>query len=319
MTIESPHVPEMTASPSALPVLAGGDSLRTEHPMFLDVLDGELFKIACQRTTWLMGLLLAGLIVGSYIVSLTIPNLKQDIYLGELHVMYRLMTTNLLVLRVFSGTILILLTARLIGMEYSGGTIRVLLGRGVGRLQLLGAKLAAIGLIALGLLVVGFLFNCLLTCVFLLIVEGNLDALSSLDAQFWADTWLYVVTILISMAVSVLMAAAVTIVARSLVFGLAAGMSFFAADNIGIVFLFLATRITGSDFWINITGLLLGPNLNAMPGALLPTDAGIQQVRAMPIPYVPVDAAHTLLVTLIWAVVFVATAVILTWKRDVTE
>lgn len=307
------------ASFARSPSVASAELLRTEQPTFLDVLNGELFKISRQRTTWLMGLLLAGIITGTYVLSLTIPNLKQDIFLGELHVMYRLMTTSLLVLRVFSGTLLILLTARLIGMEYSGGTIRVLLGRGVGRLQLLGAKLAAVGLIALGILVVGFLLNCLLTCLFLLVVEGNLDALSSLDSQFWADTWLYLVTIMISMAVSILMAAAVTIVARSLVFGLAAGISFFAADNIGIVFLFLATRITGNDFWINITGLLLGPNLNAMPGALLPTDAGIQQIRAMPIPYVPVDAVHTLLVALVWSLAFIATAVLLTWKRDVTE
>src|SRR5260370_42621834 len=113
--------------------------------------------------------------------------------------MYRLMTTNLLVLRIFSGTFLILLTARLIGMEYSEGTLRVLLGRGVGRLQLLGAKLAAVGLIALALLVLGFLYNCVLTCLFLLVVEGNLQPLTSLDGQFWSDTWLYLVTVMISM------------------------------------------------------------------------------------------------------------------------
>jgi ABC-2 type transport system permease protein len=298
---------------------ASDGMLRTERPALLDVLNGELFKIARQRTTWLMGLVLAGLIVGTYGLSLTIPNLKQDIYLGELHVMYRLMTTSLLVLRVFSGTLLILLTARLIGMEYSGGTIRVLLSRGVGRLQLLGAKLAAVGLVALGILVAGFLLNCLLTCLFLLVVEGNLDALSSLDSQFWADTWLYLVTIVISMAASILMAAAVTIVARSLVFGLAAGISFFAVDNIGLIFFRLAYLVTHSDFWLNVTAIFLGPNLNAMPGALLPADAGIQQVRALPEPWVPVDAAHALVVTLAWTLAFAATAVLLTWRRDVTE
>lgn len=295
------------------------EPLRTERPTFLDVLEGELFKIARQRTTWLMVLMLAGITVGSYLISLTIPNLKQLLFLGELHAMYRLMTTNLLVLRVFSGTLLILLTARLIGMEYSNGTIRVLLSRGVGRLQLLGAKLAAVGLIAVGLLVVGFLFNCLLTCLFVLVVEGNLDALSSLDAQFWGDTWLYLITIIISMVASILMAAAVTIVARSLVFGLAAGISFFAADNIGLVFFLLANHLTGSDFWLNITAIFLGPNLNAMPGAILPSDAGIQQVRAMPTPWVDVDAAHTLAVTLVWCVAFAAIAIFLTWRRDVTE
>ena len=317
MTTQVERTIDAAATPA--PMMIGAEPLRTERPSFLDVLEGELFKISRQRATWFMALCLAGLIFGAYLVSLTIPDLKNLIYLGELHAMYRLMTTNLLVLRIFSGTFLILLTARLIGMEYSEGTIRVLLGRGVGRLQLLGAKLSAVGLVALAILVVGFLYNCLLTCLFLLVVEGNLDALSSLDRQFWADTWLYVVTIMISMAVSILMAAAVTIVARSLVFGLAAGISFFAADNIGLVFFYLAYRLTQNDFWLRITALFLGPNLNAMPGALLPADAGIQQVKTMPTPWVPVDGAHTLLVALVWTLGFVATSLILTWRRDVTE
>jgi hypothetical protein len=34
---------------------------------------------------------------------------------------------------------------------------------------------------------------------------------------------------------------------------------------------------------------------------------------------VPVDAAHTLVVTRAWTLAFAATAVLLTWRRDVTE
>jgi ABC-2 type transport system permease protein len=300
---------------------APAQATHTATPTFIGLVRGELFKVSKQRATWFAALVLLGANFLPYLVLLSVNGQEPLVsrFGGPQSFLYNMLGTGLSVFRIFVGPFLIIVTARLIGMEYSGGTIRVLLSRGVGRLQLLGAKLAAVGLVALGILVAGFLLNCLLTCLFLLVVEGNLDALSSLDSQFWADTWLYLVTIVISMAASILMAAAVTIVARSLVFGLAAGISFFAVDNIGLIFFRLAYLVTHSDFWLNVTAIFLGPNLNAMPGALLPADAGIQQVRALPEPWVPVDAAHTLVVTRAWTLAFAATAVLLTWRRDVTE
>lgn len=295
-----------------------GVAKRPQRPAFFDVLDGELFKISRQWTTWIFALGIYVMMTGGYVVALTTPLLKTGLDLVPLAVLYQMMTNGLLVVRVFGGTFLIILTARLIGMEYSGGTIRVLLGRGVGRLQLLGAKLLAVSLVALAILVVGVLYNGILACALLLVVRGNLSALSALDGPFWADTWLYIVSIVISMGATILMAAAVTAIARSFAAGLAAGLSFFAADNIGLIFFLLANRVTNSDFWLKITGLLLGPNLNEMPKALLP---GVPEnaTRALQGPLTYVDGQHTLLVTAVWSVAFLAAAVALTWRRDVTE
>ena len=78
-------------------------------------------------------------------------------------------------------------------------------------------------------------------------------------------------------------------------------------------------RLTGSDFWLNLSAYFLGPNLNAMPAQLLSPDAGLQRIRALPTPWVSVDLAHTLAVTLVWSLAFAAAAVILTWRRDVNE
>src|ERR1700730_9444799 len=52
-----------------------------------------------------------------------------------------------------SGIVLLISASRLFGMEYSSGTIRILLARGTGRLQLYLAKLAALALLGLCLLV----------------------------------------------------------------------------------------------------------------------------------------------------------------------
>ncbi|HEU5437915.1 MAG TPA: ABC transporter permease [Ktedonobacterales bacterium] len=291
---------------------------RTSRPRFGGILRGELLKISRQRATWLMLIALAGLLTLPFLVSLTAEGFKDGLQHAPVFELYRTMGRNLWALRVFAGPVLVILTARLIGMEYSGGTIRVLLARGVGRLGLLGAKLLAIAVWALGILLGGLLLDLLLTLVTIRIAAGSFDALKALNAGFWQDTWLYIVTIVISMAVTILMAAAVTVLTRSLAAGLAIGLSFFAADNIGLIFFYLASQLTGSNFWTVATGDLLGPNLNVMAQALLPGRAAAATFT-FNAPLVPLTGGHTLLVTAIWTAGFIATAVLLTWKRDVTE
>jgi ABC-2 type transport system permease protein len=306
----------LTLSPTATPAAT---SLHAARPSFIGLVRGEFLKVSRQLTTWLMLLALAGVIVLPFLITLTVRDLKADIQAEPLVDLYRIMGQGLTVLRVFSGPVLIIVTARLIGMEYSGGTIRVLLGRGVGRLQLLAAKLLTVSLIAAAILVVGMLLEYALSLFVLRAITGNLDALKAINATFWADTRLYVATVAISMAVTILMAAAITVVARSLAGGLSASIAWFPADNIGLVFFILANLLTKSDFWLLVTGDLLGPNLNEMPRALLSSQAPGSATRALEGPLVPVDGGHTLLVAAIYAAIFLAVAVVLTWRRDVKE
>jgi ABC-2 type transport system permease protein len=295
----------------------------SRRPSFAGLVRGELFKISRQRATWVLAAVLLLIVLAPYGILMTIPNpnLKTQIAMAPLSFLYTLMGSGLLVFRAFVGTFLIITTARLIGMEYSGGTIRVLLGRGVGRLQLLGAKLLALAILATGLLLCGLLIDLVFNTLALRVIVGNLDAFKALNSGFWQDTAVSIGTVAISMAVTILMGAAVTAVTRSLAAGLAIGMGFFAADNIGTIFFVLAYRLTGSSFWLLATGDLLGPNLNAMPAAVLPVrsaaTAGLP--GAMPPPLTPVTGAHTLLVTAAWAAAFVVAMAAMTWKRDVTE
>ncbi len=306
--------------PAAPSVAASNAEARAS---FAELVRGELFKMSRQRATWALGIALLLIVLAPYGVLMTIPNpnLKTLIAVTPLTFLYTLMGSNLLVFRVFVGTFLIITTARLIGMEYSGGTIRVLLGRGVGRLQLLGAKLLALAILAAGLLLGAMVLDLVLNTLALRVIAGNLDALKALNSGFWQDTAVSIGTVVISMAVTILMAAAMTAMTRSLAAGLAIGISFFAADNIGTIFFFLAYRLTNSTFWLLATGDLLGPNLNAMPAAVLParSSAAAGLPGAMPPPLTPVTGGHTLLVTAVWAAAFVVAMVVMTWKRDVTE
>lgn len=301
------------------------------RPRFLGLLGGELFKVSRLRTVWVLTSLLVGINAAPYLLYLATPAVKNSIAANPLGTLMVAAQRDLAILRVFSGMYLLIVTAYVVGLEYQQGTIRILLARGVGRLQLLGAKALALVTIALGVLVGGILLNAVLTCGLLLALTGNLNALQSITPEYWRDTWYYLLTVAASMGVTLLLAIAATVVGRTLAFGLGVGLSWFPADNIGILMMLLVYRFTHNDFWLKITGYFLGPNLNAMPALVIPvrvvtvqTPKGLVHVtqQAATVGFQPlstVDGTHTLVVALVYALIFAAVAVFLTWRRDVLE
>jgi ABC-2 type transport system permease protein len=300
--------------------------LHSAKPSFFGTVRGEFFKIARQWTNWIMLVLLLGAIVLPFVIEMTAPHVKINIQTNPLHFYYNLLSITLSILRVFTGIFLLILTARTIGLEYQLGTIRILLSRGVGRLQLLFAKLLAVALIALGLLVFGLLLNYLLTVILVLGLTGNLDSFNALNSVFWSDARIYVLSIMVNMGVTILLATAAAVVGRSVTFGLSVALVFFPIDNIATLMMTLAYRITQNDFWLNTTAYFLGPNLNAMGSVL--TSGRAESIGSTPLYGVDpsgvahgiqVDGTHTVMVALIYAAIFAITAIVLTWKRDVKE
>jgi ABC-2 type transport system permease protein len=300
--------------------------LHEAKPSFVGTVRGEFFKIARQWTNWIMLVLLLGVIVLPFIIEMTAPNVKTNIQINPLHFYYNVLSISLSILRVFTGIFLLILAARTVGLEYQLGTIRVLLSRGVGRLHLLFAKLLAVALIALGLLVFGLLLDYLLTVILVAGVTGNLDSFNALNTAFWSDARIYILTILLNMGVTILLATAAAVVGRSVTFGLSAAIIFFPIDNIATIVMTLAYRITHNDFWLSITAYFLGPNLNAMAGAI--TNGRAESIGSTPLYGVDpagqahgilVDGTHTVVVALVYAAIFAVTAIVLTWKRDVKE
>jgi len=295
-------------------------TLQHAKPRFFGLVSGEFFKVGRMWSTWITLVLLLGVICLPYLVSLT-TNIPDRIHADALSFYYDEMQVNLSVLRVFIGFFLIILTASVFGREYQLGTIRILLARGVGRLQLLLAKLLTVVLIALSVLIIGLSLNVLLMVSLVSIKTGNLNSLQALTPDFWHNTSLYLLTVLISMGTTILMAMAMTALGRSLTFGLSAAMAWFPADNLVVIIMLLGYRLTHNDFWRNITAYFLGPNLNVMPKVILPVHL-TQAVEANTIgmtPNVTVDGTHTLLVTLVYSLVFLVLSLYLTWKLDVKE
>jgi ABC-type transport system involved in multi-copper enzyme maturation permease subunit len=266
--------------------------------------------------TWIMLVVLLVGLTGPFLITATSPYNKIRVTNTPLHLMYDEVNLNLLDFRALVGIFLIILTSYAIGQEFHNGTIRILLSRGLGRLQLLLAKLVCIVAIALVLFVIGVIADSLLVLALLLALAGNLNALHTLTPVFWSDTGIHLLTVLISMGVTILMAIALNMLGRSLALGMTLALSWFAVDNVGAEFMLIAHRVTNSNFWLNITAYLLGPNVNDMPNVLIPANRG--ETPGIN-PLVPVSGAHTLWVTLVYAIIFVVVTVLVTRLRDVRE
>ncbi len=312
----------------------GSSAVPAARPTFLGVLRGELFKLTRQRLNWLLVLGVTGITLAPHIYFVFFSDhsaIQQQLQDPPQLFLYQTMGATLAIQRVFVGIFLLVATARMVGLEYQNGTIRVLLARGVGRLELLGAKLLAMTLVGLALFALGIVLNVIGTIIWVRDIAGNFDAFGALTGPFWTATGVDILAVLISMGATILLAASVTIVTRSLSFGLSGALGWFAADNIGVLFLFLIYRFTQNDFWINVTGYLLGPELNVMPAVIVPalTITGtihgqvVSKAQA-PItmgipPLVNYDGAHALVIALVYGVVFAAAAVLVMWRRDVLE
>ncbi|HEY6542692.1 MAG TPA: ABC transporter permease subunit, partial [Ktedonobacteraceae bacterium] len=196
----------------------GNLKLRAAKPSFFGLVRGELLKAMRQWSTWILLILVLGVTILPYIIEIVRPHFKADLASTPLVALYDQMGIGLSVLRVFTGFFLLIVTARMIGQEYQFGTIRVLLSRGVGRLQLLFAKLFTLAIIALVLMIVGVLLNLLLTVILIAGIAGNLNSFSALTSQFWSDSGIYMLYVLLNMGVTILLATAMAVIGRASVF-----------------------------------------------------------------------------------------------------
>jgi ABC-2 type transport system permease protein len=290
-------------------------TIAARRPSFFGIVRGEIFKATRMWSIWISFVLMLGFVCLPYLITLAVKSQGDLLKKNPLQFFYDSVGQNLFVVRVFIGFFLLILTACVFGREYQLGTIRILLARGVGRLQLLFAKLLAVVMIALFVLLIALVLNALLSALQMIVLAGNFDGLKALNATFWHDTGIYMLTVLISMGVTILLTVALTALGRSFVFGLSASLAFFPADNIGSVFMRLGYLLTHNDFWKNATAYFLGPNLNAMPASIIPQR--FSNFGASPL--VEVNGTHTLVVALVYGVIFLVAAIVLTWKRDVKE
>jgi ABC-2 type transport system permease protein len=278
---------------------------------------GEALKLSRQLSFWLS---LAGAVFLLAVVVLAISggvNIKNLLLQDPTAWAYDKLETFGTLFQIGSGIFLLLFGARLMGMEYSLGTIRILYARGTGRLGLLLAKMLTLAVVGAGLLAGFLIIVGVILAVMITVLSGSLDAVRQVSSEFWADLGRWAFVQGISMGVAILLAAAAVAVGRSLAFGIAAALAFYPVDNFLNILELLGIRATGHNQpWVGISQYQLSTNLNVLLQLIEPHH------RARPAfasPLAPVDATHAFVVVGIYAVVLAVTALVRTTRPDVLE
>ena len=278
---------------------------------------GETLKLSRQLSFWLS---LAGALLLLAVVVLAISgaaNLKTTLQTSPTAWAYNQLEAFGTVFQIGSGIFLLIFGSRLLGMEYSSGTIRILYARGTGRLQLLVAKLFALAVVGVVLLAGFLVLVGAILALMIVSLSGNLDPVRQISNEFWGDLGRWALVQGISMGLAILLAAAAVGIGRSLAFGIAAALAFYPVDNFLTIMEILGIRATGHDQpWTAISQYQLAPNLNILLNLLEP---GHHARPAFAQPLAPVDATHAAIVVGAFALAFAVIAVVRTTRPDVLE
>ncbi|HEX4214719.1 MAG TPA: ABC transporter permease subunit [Candidatus Dormibacteraeota bacterium] len=276
----------------------------------------ELLKLRRQRLTWVLAALVAVSAVVMAILFLGSSNTHAQFLHDPLGLYFTYLTACQTVFDCCGGIFLLALSARLVGMEYSSGAIRIVLGRGTSRLGLLAAQLVALVVAGLLLLVAFSLVCAAILAGAVLAWHGSLSTLTSLPRAAWTDTGVCGAVALVSIGVCTLIGAAASAVGRSVSIGLGVALALFPADNLGTIVMNLIGHVTHQSVWAQAPHWFLGPTLNQL-AATLQTDhpAPVLLITALG----TASASHLWTVIGIWAAGMALATFLLTWRRDVLE
>ncbi len=310
---------------------ASAHTAAAPHASFAGLLRGELRKLRGLRTFWVITSVMTLMVMFGQVLLATGPNVAKQLQVTPLDAYAQMVTGDIAIVRILSGILALILAAHVIGLEYQQGTIRILLGRGVGRLQLLGAKALALALVVVAFMMVELLIELAFAVGISVTAGGVSQTWRALTGEFWTDVGMFILYLLINAGATLLLGIGASVVGRSLAFGLAVGLSWFAADNLLTIPLSLVGRLTGNTIWLKVSGLLLGPLLNRLPDYIAPpyhvtiqsADGAVTVAHAVsgfgPLPLIWVGAGHALLVIGLWSALFASVAIILTARRDVLD
>lgn len=212
------------------------------------------------------------------------------------------------------------------GGEFSSGSIRLVLSRGVNRVSYLVAKYIALAIACTALVVASLLMSMLLVN-FLIILHRPAPTLLNLDGP----TILTILSICLGMLENflfcLLLGASISIITRSAAFGIAASFGYLIGEDIAAQILPVLGKSLHTPLGNQLVTLLFTPNLNAFFANTLPTflAKGLDQLDGV-IACTPtakacvtVGAGQSLLVPLLWGMVLCGVSTYLFIKRDVLQ
>lgn len=287
------------------------------RPSFAGAVRGEGLKLSRQLSLWLS---LAGAVFLLGVVVLAISGgviFKSQLISDPTAWAYDKLESFGTLFQIGSGIFLLIFGSRLFGMEYSAGTIRIIYARGVGRLQLLLAKVMTLAVLGLALFVGFCLLVGAILALMIVALTGSLDAVGHISNAFWADLGRWALVQGISMGMAILIAAAAAGIGRSLAFAIAAALAYYPVDNFLNILEVLGIRATGHNQpWTAISQYQLATNLNVLLELMEPSHRARPAFAA---PLASVDLNHSLAVVGAFALVFGVIAVARATRPDVLE
>ena len=274
---------------------------------FSSLVGGELLKIRRQPVNWSLSLIALAAVM--LVALLSSGGGRQAVDPGG--IARAVLDPLTVTLQVGVGIPLLVLSVRVVGQEYQLGTVRVLVARGTGRVRLLLAKLAALGIAAAATAVVT---GAMTVGALWLVAPEAVHAAVAAAPAIARDAELNLLAVALSLAACVLLGVFVATLGRSLVFGLAFALVWFPVDNVALLVLPALTVFTRMPLWDGVTPYLLGGNLNTMVQALEP---GRRAVAFLASPEPQVDGQHAVFVVAAYLTVFLAASLLLTWQRDI--
>lgn len=212
------------------------------------------------------------------------------------------------------------------GGEFGNGSIRLVLSRGVNRTAYLFAKYLALAIACLALVFAGLLLSAFL-CNFLLIIHRPAPTLLNLDGRTLGFLAGMCVGTFENYLLCLLLGAALSIIARSAAFGIAAGFGYLIGEDIAAQILPVVGKSVHTPLGNQIVNLLFTPNLNALYADSLPSFLsktldqldGVIACNPISSGCVPVSILQASVVALMWALVLGGISTYLFIKRDVLQ
>lgn len=212
------------------------------------------------------------------------------------------------------------------GGEFSGGSIRLIFSRGVGRITYLVAKFMALAVAGAALALIGMVVSLLLANA-LILVNPAAPTLLKLDGPTVGILSMLYLGTLETCLFCLLLGSALGIMSRSALIGLVAGCGWLIGEDLLARWLPMMGAPLQTNAGLQIVALLFTPNLNAFYEDILPP-----QLAAMVTPFSGVvacnptagtcrtsSAGEALLVCLVWAMLLSIVSIYLVARRDVLQ
>ncbi len=324
----------MTQTPASAQLTTVSQGGR-DQPAFGGMVRSELIKFSRQRFLWWFvgGMFLLTLLRGLIILPIALGANNASGPAGGPGILnssaqdnaYQVMTQAMSIVHDISGLFVMVTAVFIFAREYQGGTIRIVLARGAGRLRLLGAKFAALAITSFGMLALLLVVTLGIIAIASTIALHDLSLLTNVASYYWGDVGTYLLGIVVNLIASGIFAVFLSVLGRTLVFGIGIALPYFFAESIISTILTAVALATRNAVWYNITTFFLGVNLNQVASAITgprvnTLNSLTQAVLHAAIPgLVTVDGTRTLIVIGIYAAIFLIGAIVLTQRRDVTQ